>query len=205
MAVLESIVRDNLFGEDADPVGETIRIRNQSFQVIGVMESKGSGQFGQDQDDTILAPYTTVQKKLLGRTGTNIAGITISAASPDQMERTIAEITAVLRTQHRLLRGEEDDFTIRTQEDMASMRGGMIETMTGLLAGIAGVSLIVGGIGIMNIMLVSVTERTREIGLRMAVGATGRDILVQFLVEATVSVWSAVSLALDWDSVCLKG
>ena len=149
------------------------------------MESKGSGQFGQDQDDTILAPYTTVQKKLLGRHGTNIAGITISAASPDQMDRTIAEITAVLRVQHRLLRGE-DDFTIRTQEDMASMRGGMIETMTGLLSGIAGMSLIVGGIGIMNIMLVSVTERTREIGLRMAVGTKGRDILIQFLVEATV-------------------
>ena len=186
VAVLGSIVRDNLFGEGADPVGERIRIRNQSFQVIGVLEPKGSGQFGQDQDDTILAPYTTVQKKLLGREGTNISGITISAASPDQMDQTIEEISAVLRTQHRLTRGEEDDFMIRTQEDMASMRGGMIETMTGLLAGIAGVSLIVGGIGIMNIMLVSVTERTREIGLRMSVGAKGRDILCQFLVEAVV-------------------
>ena len=186
VAVLGSLVRDHLFGEGADPVGESIRIRNQSFQVIGVMEPKGSGQFGQDQDDTILVPYTTVQKKLLGRNGTHIAGISISVASPDQMTRTIAEITTVLREQHRLIRGEEDDFTIRTQADIASMRGGMIETMTGLLAGIAGVSLIVGGIGIMNIMLVSVTERTREIGLRMAVGAKGRDILFQFLVEATV-------------------
>ena len=186
VAVLGSLVRDNLFGEGADPVGERIRIRNQSFQVIGVLEPKGSGQFGQDQDDTILAPYTTVQKKLLGRDGTNISGLTISAASPDQMDQTIEEISAVLRTQHRLSRGEEDDFMIRTQEDLVNMRGGMVETMTGLLAGIAGVSLIVGGIGIMNIMLVSVTELTREIGLRMSVGAKGRDILYQFLTEAVV-------------------
>ena len=186
VAVLGSIVRDNLFGEGVDPVGERIRIRNQSFQVIGVMEPKGSGEFGQDQDDTILAPYTTVQKKLRGRDGTNISGITIAASSPDDLDRVTAEIGAVLRARHDLMPGEDDDFIIRTQEDMASMRGGMIETMTGLLAGIAGVSLIVGGIGIMNIMLVSVTERTREIGLRMAVGAKGRDVLLQFLVEAVV-------------------
>ena len=186
VAVLGSVVRDNLFGEGADPVGQRVRIRNQSFQIIGVMESKGSGQFGQDQDDTILAPYTTVQKKLRGRDGTNISGMTISAASPDEMEEISAQITAVLREQHRLIPGDDDDFMIRTQEDMASMRTGMTETMTGLLAGIAGVSLIVGGIGIMNIMLVSVTERTREIGLRMAVGAKGRDVLFQFLVEAVV-------------------
>ena len=186
VAVLGSVVRDNLFGEGADPVGQRIRIRNQSFQIIGVMESKGSGQFGQDQDDTILVPYTTVQKKLRGRDGTNISGMTISAASPDEMEEISAQITAVLREQHRLIPGDDDDFMLRTQEDMASMRTGMTETMTGLLAGIAGVSLVVGGIGIMNIMLVSVTERTREIGLRMAVGAKGRDVLFQFLVEAVV-------------------
>ena len=186
VAVLGSVVRDNLFGEGADPVGQRVRIRNQSFQIIGVMESKGSGQFGQDQDDTILVPYTTVQKKLRGRDGTNISGMTISAASPDQMEEISAQITAVLREQHRLIPGDDDDFMLRTQEDMASMRTGMTETMTGLLAGIAGVSLVVGGIGIMNIMLVSVTERTREIGLRMAVGAKGRDVLFQFLVEAVV-------------------
>ena len=186
VAVLGSVVRDNLFGEGADPVGQRVRIRNQSFQIIGVMESKGSGQFGQDQDDTILVPYTTVQKKLRGRDGTNISGITISAASPDEMEEISAQITAVLRDQHRLIPGDDDDFMLRTQEDMASMRTGMTETMTGLLAGIAGVSLVVGGIGIMNIMLVSVTERTREIGLRMAVGAKGRDVLFQFLVEAVV-------------------
>ncbi len=186
VAVLGTVVRDNLFGEGADPVGQRVRIRNQSFQIIGVMEAKGSGQFGQDQDDTIMVPYTTVQKKLRGRDGTNISGITISAASADEMDETTAEITAVLREQHRLIPGDDDDFMVRTQEDMASMRTGMTETMTGLLAGIAGVSLVVGGIGIMNIMLVSVTERTREIGLRMAVGAKGRDVLFQFLVEAVV-------------------
>ena len=186
VAVLGSVVRDNLFGEGTDPVGQRIRIRSQSFQVIGVMEAKGSGQFGQDQDDTILVPYTTVQKKLRGRTGTNISRITISASSPDRMDQIAAEITTVLRDEHRLIPGDDDDFMLRTQEDMASMRTGMTETMTGLLAGIAGVSLVVGGIGIMNIMLVSVTERTREIGLRMAVGAKGRDVLFQFLVEAGV-------------------
>ena len=186
VAVLGSVVRDNLFGEGVDPVGQRVRIRNQSFQVIGVMEAKGSGQFGQDQDDTIVVPYTTVQKKLRGRDGTNISSMIISAASADQMEDITAQISTVLREQHRLIPGEDDDFMIRTQEDMASMRTGMTETMTGLLASIAGVSLIVGGIGIMNIMLVSVTERTREIGLRMAVGAKGRDVLAQFLVEAVV-------------------
>ncbi len=186
VAVLGSIVRDNLFGEGANPVGQRVRIRNQSFQVIGVLEPKGSGQFGQDQDDTIMVPYTTVQKKLRGRDGTNISGISISAASPDQLEEITAQITDVLRAEHRLIPGDDNDFMIRTQEDIASMRAGMTETMTGLLASIAGVSLVVGGIGIMNIMLVSVTERTREIGLRMAVGAKGRDVLMQFLVEAVV-------------------
>ena len=186
VAVLGSIVRDNLFGEGADPVGQRVRIRNQSFQVVGVMQSKGSGQFGQDQDDMILVPYTTVQKKLRGRDGTNISGITISAVSPDQMDEITEQITTVLRAQHRLIPGDDDDFMVRTQEDIASMLTGMTETMTGLLASIAGVSLLVGGIGIMNIMLVSVTERTREIGLRMAVGAKGRDVLLQFLVEAVV-------------------
>ena len=186
VAVLGSIVRDNIFGENVDPVGQRVRIRNQSFQVIGVMQSKGSGQFGQDQDDTVLVPYTTVQKKLRGKDGTNISGITVSAESPDQMDEITEQITGVLRAQHRLIPGDDDDFMVRTQEDIASMLTGMTETMTGLLASIAGVSLLVGGIGIMNIMLVSVTERTREIGLRMAVGAKGRDVLMQFLVEAVV-------------------
>ena len=186
VAILGTIVRDELFGEGADPVGQRVRIRNQSFQVIGVLESKGSGQWGQDQDDIIVAPYTTVQKKLRGRDGTNISGISLSAASVDEMQAISDQISEVLRVQHRLIPGEDNDFMVRTQEDMVSFRSSMTETMTGLLAGIAGVSLIVGGIGIMNIMLVSVTERTREIGLRMAIGAKGRDVLMQFLVEAVV-------------------
>ena len=186
VAVFGAVVRDNLFGEGADPVGERVRIRNQSFQVVGVMAAKGAGGFGQDQDDVIFAPYTTVQKKLRGRDGTNISGITISADFPDNVNRVAAEITAVLRAEHELPPGDPDDFMVRTQTDMTSMRSQMTQTMTGLLAGIAGVSLIVGGIGIMNIMLVSVTERTREIGLRMALGAKGRDVLWQFLVEAIV-------------------
>ena len=215
VAVLGSVVRDNLFGEGADPVGERVRIRNQSFQVIGVLESKGSGQFGQDQDDMVVVPYTTVQKKLRGRDGTNISGISISAASGDQMDRIREEVETVLRQRHRLLPGEDNDFMIRTQEDMISFVGGLAETMSSLLAGIAGVSLVVGGIGIMNIMLVSVTERTREIGLRMAVGAKGADVLMQFLVEAValtmvgglfgVAVGYAVSETftrmLEWPSV----
>ena len=186
VAVLGSVVRDNLFGEGAEAVGERMRIRNQSFQVIGVMESKGSGQFGEDQDDAIFIPYTTVNKKLRGRDGTNISEITISARSADEIERVSEEIAAVLRAEHKLIPGEDNDFMVRTQQDMTNMRTQMTQTMTGLLASIAGVSLIVGGIGIMNIMLVSVTERTREIGLRMAVGAKGRDVLLQFLVEAVV-------------------
>ena len=186
VAVLGSSVRDNLFGEGVDPVGARLRIRNQSFHVLGVMASKGSGQFGKDQDDAIFVPYTTVNKKLRGRDGTNISEITISAASADRINGVADEITAVLREEHGLGPGEDNDFMVRTQEDMTSMRTQMTQTMTGLLASIAGVSLIVGGIGIMNIMLVSVTERTREIGLRMAVGAKGRDVLLQFLVEAIV-------------------
>lgn len=186
VAVLGSVVRDNLFGPEADPVGERIRIRNQSFRIVGVMAAKGAGAFGQDQDDVIFVPYTTVQKKLRGRDGTNISGIFVSAHSPDSVDRVAGEIAAVLRARHELAPGEPDDFMVRSQTDVTAMRSQMTRTMTGLLASIAGVSLIVGGIGIMNIMLVSVTERTREIGLRMAVGAQGRDVLRQFLVEAAV-------------------
>ena len=186
VAVLGSVVRDNLFGEGVDPVGSRVRIRNQSFQVVGVMQAKGSGQFGEDQDDAIFVPYTTVNKKLRGRDGTNISEIVISAADADRINEVADEVAAVLRVEHDLQPGEDDDFMVRTQEDMTSMRTQTTQTMTGLLASIAGVSLIVGGIGIMNIMLVSVTERTREIGLRMAVGAKGRDVLLQFLVEAIV-------------------
>ena len=186
VAVLGSIVSENLYGANVDPVGETLRIRNQVFKVIGVMAPKGSGAMGQDQDDTVFIPYTTVQKKLRGRDGTNIQGITISAASADEIGLVSEQIAEVLRAQHKLIPGDDDDFMVRSVEDMAAIRTETTQTMTGLLAAVAFVSLIVGGIGIMNIMLVSVTERTREIGLRMAVGAKGRDVLFQFLVEAGV-------------------
>ena len=184
VAVLGTIVRDTLFGVGADPVGQTIRIRNQPFKVIGVLAVKGPGSFGEDQDDTIFVPYTTVQKKLRGIR--YIQSITVSAMSAAQTVAVADEIGALLRVQHGLIPGDEDDFRVRTLEEMASVRSETTRTMTSLLASIAGVSLLVGGIGIMNIMLVSVTERTREIGLRMAVGAKGKDVLFQFLVEAIV-------------------
>jgi putative ABC transport system permease protein len=183
VAVLGSTVNEMLFGRDSDSVGEIIRIRNQPFKVIGVMASKGQGM-GEDMDDQILVPYTTVQKKLLGIQ--HIQSVTVSAASAGETSRVADGIAILLRTRHQIAPGQADDFMIRTLEEMADIRTQAMGTMTTLLAGIAGVSLIVGGIGIMNIMLVSVTERTREIGLRMAIGARGRDVLLQFLVEAVV-------------------
>ena len=183
VAVLGTVVADTLFGPEVDPTGQIIRIRNQPFKVIGVMTSKGQGPFGQDQDDTIFTPYTTVQKKLQGIQ--HINNITVSSETADTAP--VAEAIGVaLRTRHKLLQGEPDDFMVRTQEEIASVRTETTRTMTTLLAAIAGVSLLVGGIGIMNIMLVSVTERTREIGLRLAIGARGKDVLLQFLVEAIV-------------------
>jgi putative ABC transport system permease protein len=183
VAVLGTIVADTLFGPDVDPTGQIMRIRNQPFKVVGVMASKGQGPFGQDQDDTIFVPYTTVQKKLQGIQ--HINNITIGAATADTAP-VAAAISETLRIQHKLLPGDPDDFMVRTQEEIASLRTETTRTMTTLLAAIAGVSLLVGGIGIMNIMLVSVTERTREIGLRLAIGARGKDVLLQFLVEAIV-------------------
>ncbi len=183
VAVLGTVVSNTLFGEEVDPTGQIIRIRNQPFKVIGVMISKGAGAFGQDQDDAIFTPYTTVQKKLQGIQ--HINNITISASSADTGP--VAEaIRQTLRARHKLMGNDPDDFMVRTLEEMASVRTETTKTMTTLLATIAGVSLIVGGIGIMNIMLVSVTERTREIGLRLAIGARGKDVLLQFLVEAIV-------------------
>ena len=183
VAVLGSVVSDTLFGPDTDPTGQIIRIRNQPFKVIGVMTSKGQGSFGQDQDDTIFTPYTTVQKKLQGIQ--HINNISVSSVTPDTAP-VAAAIAEVLRARHKLGPGDPDDFMVRTQEEIASVRTETTRTMTTLLAAIAGVSLLVGGIGIMNIMLVSVTERTREIGLRLAIGARGKDVLLQFLVEAIV-------------------
>ncbi len=183
VAVLGTFVAETLFGPDVDPTGEIIRIRNQPFKVIGVMISKGQGAFGQDQDDTIFAPYTTVQKKLQGIQ--HINSITVSSETAETAPVALA-ISEALRIRHKLAAGDPDDFTVRTQEEIASLRTETTKTMTVLLAAIAGVSLVVGGIGIMNIMLVSVTERTREIGLRMAIGARGGDVLLQFLVESIV-------------------
>jgi putative ABC transport system permease protein len=183
VCVLGQTVADNLFGPDMDPTGQIIRIKNQPFKVLGVMAPKGSTGFGQDQDDAVYVPYTTVQKKLQGIQ--HINQVQISAATPETAPVS-ASITDLLRTRHKLMGSDPDDFMVRTQEEMASVRTETTRTMTTLLAAIAGVSLLVGGIGIMNIMLVSVTERTREIGLRMAIGARGRDVLMQFLVEAVV-------------------
>ena len=183
VAVLGSVVHDQLYGADVDPVGQVIRINNQPFTVVGVMSSKGQSGMGQDQDDVVYIPYTTVMKKLRGIQF--IQNITVSATSAAETTPTADRIATLLRQRHQI-QDNNDDFMVRTMEEMASVRVAATETMTSLLAGIAGVSLLVGGIGIMNIMLVSVTERTREIGLRMAIGARGRDVLLQFLVEAVV-------------------
>ena len=184
VAVLGTVVSDTLFGPEVDPTGQIIRIRNQPFKVIGVMAVKGQSSMGQDQDDTIFVPYTTVMKKLQGQQ--NINNITVSAASADQIQDVAEAIRGMLRIRHKIVPGDADDFMVRTLEEMASVQTETTKTMTTLLASIAGVSLLVGGIGIMNIMLVSVTERTREIGLRLAIGARGKDVLLQFLVEAIV-------------------
>ena len=184
VAVLGTVTRDQLFQPDISPIGEIIRISNQPFTVVGVMASKGQSGMGQDQDDTIFVPYTTVMKKLRGIT--NIQMVQVSAASAGETTRVADTIATMLRTRHKIQQGEPDDFMVRTMEEMASVRKEATQTMTALLASIAGVSLLVGGIGIMNIMLVSVTERTREIGLRLAIGARGADVLKQFLVEAIV-------------------
>jgi putative ABC transport system permease protein len=184
VAVLGTVVANTLFGEDVDPTGQIIRIKSQPFKVIGVMISKGQSAMGQDQDDTVFVPYTTVMKKLQGQT--NINNITVSAVSSDAIDDTAEGIRGTLRVRHKIMNGDQDDFMVRTLEEMATVQTETTKTMTTLLASIAGVSLLVGGIGIMNIMLVSVTERTREIGLRMAIGARGKDVLLQFLVEAIV-------------------
>ncbi len=192
VAVLGSTVRDQLFGPGADPTGETIRIANTSaqgqssypFTVVGVLSSKGQSGVGQDQDDVVFVPYTTVMKKMRGVTF--IQQVTVSAIAANDTSATADRIAALLRVRHKIQPGDPDDFMVRTMEEMAAVRVQATQTMTALLASIAGVSLLVGGIGIMNIMLVSVTERTREIGLRMAIGARGRDVLLQFLVEAVV-------------------
>ncbi|HET8646332.1 MAG TPA: FtsX-like permease family protein, partial [Vicinamibacteria bacterium] len=181
VCLLGSTVAQTLF-PDQDPVGQIVRVRNLPFRVVGVLAPKGQGQFGQDQDDIVVAPYTTVQKKLMGVTF--LQSVTVSAVNAESVEPTAVEVTRLMRQRHRIGSPEEDDFSVRTVEEMAATRVETARTMTMLLMSVASVSLLVGGIGIMNIMLVSVTERTREIGLRLAVGARARDILRQFLAEA---------------------
>jgi putative ABC transport system permease protein len=198
VCVLGSNVSDNLFGEDVDPTDQQIRVRNQIFRVLGVMTPKGAGAGGMSQDDQLFAPYTTVMKKLSGQLFLN--QILVATISPDEIASAQAVITQEMRTRHNIAQGDPDDVTVQTQDDIVALRTQQTQTMTTLLAGIAGVSLIVGGIGIMNIMLVSVTERTREIGLRLAIGARGFDVLLQFLIEAIVisSVGGSIGIALGY-------
>jgi len=184
VAVIGSVVRDQLFGAGNDPVGQMIRIRNQPFTVVGVLSKKGQASFGGDQDDTIIVPYTTVQKRLTGQDF--LREITIQADSGVDLQEMVAQVQVLLRERHNIPPGGDDDFLVRTLDEMAGVLTQTTNTMTYLLAGIAAVSLLVGGIGIMNIMLVSVTERTREIGLRLSVGARDLDVLLQFLTEAMV-------------------
>ena len=181
VCVLGQTVVTNLFG-DEDPVGKMIRIKNIPFRVTGVLESKGGSTQGADQDDLVVAPYETVRKKIMGTTA--VGQILVSAASDELVTRAQEELSALLRQRHRIAKAADDDFIIRSQTEMIQQAEAQSHTMSALLWSIAGVSLLVGGIGIMNIMLVSVTERTREIGVRMAIGARGRDIQAQFLVEA---------------------
>ncbi|HKW66903.1 MAG TPA: ABC transporter permease [Terriglobales bacterium] len=184
VAVIGATVQQNLFGAQ-DPVGQTVRISNLPFKIVGVLSAKGqSAAMGQDQDDVIFVPITTLQKKLSGEPW--LRYIVVSAVSKDATYAAQEEITALLRDRHRIRSGQDDDFMVRNLADIAQLADQSSRVMTMLLASIAGVSLIVGGIGIMNIMLVSVTERTREIGVRMAIGATEEDVQRQFLIEAVV-------------------
>jgi putative ABC transport system permease protein len=181
VVVIGKTVADQLFpGED--PVGRILRVRNAPFIIAGVLKAKGMNMFGQDQDDVVVIPYTSAMKRLFGVT--TLRSVLVQTVSPQLLEPVQQQITALLRQRHRITPDRDDDFTVRTQEEIAQRANEASETMRGLLAGVAAVSLIVGGIGIMNIMLVSVTERTREIGIRMAVGARSRDVMLQFLIEA---------------------
>lgn len=182
VCVIGKTVVDNLFPGGENPVGKVIRFQKLPFRVVGVLKSKGYNSMGMDQDDLILAPYTTIQKKILAIT--HLQGITCSALKEEYTDQAIDEISEILRRNHRLRETDDDDFTIRSMQEFSTMLTSTTDIMTTLLAAVAGISLLVGGIGIMNIMYVSVTERTREIGLRMSIGAKGMDILAQFLIES---------------------
>ena len=182
VCVIGKTVVDNLFPGGENPVGRVIRFQKLPFRVVGVLKSKGYNSMGMDQDDLILAPYTTIQKKILAIT--HLQGITCSALKEEYTDQAIDEISEILRRNHRLRETDDDDFTIRSMQELSTMLTSTTDIMTTLQAAVAGISLLVGGIGIMNIMYVSVTERTREIGLRMSIGAKGMDILAQFLIES---------------------
>jgi putative ABC transport system permease protein len=213
VCLIGQTVKTNIFSPGEDPVGKDIRFNKIPFKIIGVLSPKGENTFGQDQDDIILAPYTTVQKRILAIPF--IQTIYASAVDEKSSDTATAEITAILRKDHKLKPTDDDDFTVRTQAELISTISSTSQLLTVLLAAIAGISLIVGGIGIMNIMYVSVTERTKEIGLRMSVGARGIDILLQFLVEAIlisltggvigvvlgISASSLVSYFLSWPTL----
>lgn len=184
VCVIGKTVADNLFTNGEDPVGKVIRFNKIPFRVVGVLESKGYNSFGMDQDDVVLAPYTTVMKRILSVT--YLQGINASAVTENMTDLAIEDITSILRENHKLKASDDDNFTIRSQQEMAEMMNSTSDTMTVLLLVVACISLVVGGIGIMNIMYVSVTERTKEIGLRMSVGARGIDILNQFLIESVL-------------------
>lgn len=184
VCVIGKTVADNLFTNGEDPIGKVIRYNKIPFRIVGVLESKGYNSFGMDQDDVVFAPYTTVMKRILSVT--YLQGINASAITEDMTDLAIADVTSILRENHKLKGENEDNFTIRSQQEMAEMMNSTSDTMTVLLLVVACISLVVGGIGIMNIMYVSVTERTKEIGLRMSVGARGIDILNQFLIESVL-------------------
>ena len=187
VCVIGKTIVDNLFPDGSDPVGKIIRFSKIPLRVVGVLKAKGYNSMGQDQDAVVLAPYTTVMKRLLAVT--YLQGVFASALTEDMTDYATDEISTILRRNHKLKASDDDDFTIRTQQELSTMLNSTTDLMTTLLACIAGISLVVGGIGIMNIMLVSVTERTREIGIRKAIGATYHMIIVQFLIESiTVSI-----------------
>lgn len=182
VVVLGQTVVENVFPDGQDPVGQMIRFDNIPFKVIGVLEEKGENTFGQDQDDVVIAPYTTVQKRILAIDYLN--QIMASAISEDDAADAVIEVTDILRAEHKLMGTEDDDFTVRSMEELISTFSSTSDMLTILLVAVSSISLLIGGIGIMNIMYVSVKERTKEIGLRMAVGGKGSDILMQFLIEA---------------------
>ncbi len=187
VALIGQTTATTLFAAD-DPVGQTIRIKNVPFTIVGLLSAKGMNMMGSDQDDIVLVPYTSAQKRLMG-SATTYRSLLVQASAPTLLADVQNQITDLLRQRHKIGPGREDDFIVRTQEEITEMATSTSRVMTVLLGSIAGVSLLVGGIGIMNIMWVSVTERTREIGVRLAVGARGNDILLQFLIEAvTLSI-----------------